>query len=381
MQLTLCSSAALRQLRALRCSSSRDCTLRRCDLRNPDPSPRTRWTWGLLRDLSVLAPLDSGEIRSVAVSKQECRLRMRGVSNRAFSCDVPAGAFVDLGEGIAISSPELLFVELSQELPLPNRLMLGLELCGGFSLAPDGAEGGATAMGVAPVTSVARLSAFVDACEGLRGRKRARRALRLIADNAWSPMEALVAAMLALPLEEGGYGLGRCLLNERHETPEPLKATTACASRVPDIMIPDTGVGFNYDGYGHLDLASIVEATERLCADPGSGAADRQLRTRVQAVREKAVDDMRRNRELAAQGLTVFPVVKEDVYSEGGLDAVVAQAVAALEAHTGKRLVAQREALASHFAMKKRQELIWSLAPGEDRTLPDYGFDDEFIRL
>ncbi len=259
--------------------------------------------------------------------------------------------------------------------------MLGLELCGGFSLAPDGAEEGAAAMGVAPVTNVARLSAFVDACEGLRGRKRARRALRLVADNAWSPMEALVAALLALPLEEGGYGLGRCILNKRHETPETLKTTTARSSRVPDIMIPHTGVGFNYDGNSHLDLASIVEATERLCAEPGSGAADRQLRARLQAVRAKALDDLRRNRELAAQGLTILPVVKGDVYGEGGLDTVVAQAVAAIEAHAGKRLDAQREALASRFALKKRQELIWSLVPGKDRTLPDFGFDDEFVRL
>lgn len=382
MQLTLCGSSALRQFRALRCSGATlERAYRRCDLKDPDPSPRTRWTWGLLQQLPLAAPLGPNGDLSVAVSRQERRLGLKGASNRLFSHGLPSGAFVDMGDGVAISSPELLFVELSRELSLPRQVMLGLELCGGFSLAPGGAQEGNAVMNVAPVTSVAKLSAFVDSCEGAHGRKRACRALKLIADNAWSPMEAVVATMLALPLEEGGYGLGHCKLNERHDTPAALQAITAHASRVPDIMVPNTRVGFNYDGTGHLDLASIVKATQRLCVDPGSREADRQLRESVQTVRAKAVDDMYRNRELAAQGLTVFPVVKEDLYREGGLDAVVAQAVAAIEAHTGKRLDLQREALASQFAMKQLQELIWSLVPGKNRTLPDDGVEDEFVRI
>ena len=51
----------------------------------------------------------------------------------------------------------------------------------------------------------------------------------------------------------------------------------------------------------------------------------------MRSVREKAVDDVRRNRELAADGLTVFPITKEDLREKGGLDRVMRQVVESIE--------------------------------------------------
>jgi hypothetical protein len=211
------------------------------------------------------------------------------------------------------------------------------------------------------VTSVAKLKAFTLSASRIRGAGNARRALKFVMDDAWSPMEAVVATMLAMPVEKGGYGLGPCDLNRRFDTPQSLLVASARSSRVPDILIPRAGVGFNYDGENHLDLNSIVAAVREVDAHPESASASLDLQSRLAKVRGKAVDDLRRNRELAALGLTIFPLVKEDLFRPRGLDAVVAQAMSAIEVHTGRRLIAQRKALVDETAVARRDEVLRSL--------------------
>ena len=87
----------------------------------------------------------------------------------------------------------------------------------------------------------------------------------------------------------------------------------------------------------------------------------------VRDVRAKAVDDIRRNRELAAAGYVVFPVIKEDLYEEGGLDRVMMQVFEALEAFGHCDMSRQRRMMNSKLLRAKRQELVWSLLPGKHR--------------
>lgn len=382
MQLTLCGQSALRQIRAIRYTCSSPTKIVRCDLLDPDPFPRKRWNWNLmgqlefpaaiscdmassgLGDMETSERMPSGMLLNVAVPRKADRVRLEGVRNTIYSTAMPRGAFIQVGHRLAVSSPELLFIELARELPLPELVMVGFECCGGFSLDPESPGCGNAKMNVPSQSRVARLMRFACSASRIRGARRALRALKFVADDAWSPMEAVIATMLMLPIEEGGYGLGPCELNRRFETPDALRAAAACSSRVPDILISGSGVGFNYDGEYHLDLNSIVAAVHGFDANPESSSAKDELRLSLSRVRRKAIDDMRRNRELAAQGLVVFPLTKEDMYRSGGLDAVVSQAASAIEARTGKRLVAQREALADSSAAQQRQELIRSLIPG-----------------
>ncbi|MGI6032870.1 MAG: hypothetical protein ACOX69_05585 [Coriobacteriales bacterium] len=382
MQLTLCKHSALRQLRAMRKNGSAPSAIRkRCDLLDPDPSPRSRWTPKRFQSLELPLPLKDDKHLELAVSHQRLRPKCKMASSKVYGTGLPAGAFIRIGSGLAISSPELVFVELANDLTLPEHLLLGFELCGGYALDPENPNGGGATMNVAPVTSVEKLDDFASQAKGIAGVNRARQTVRLLSDDAWSPMEAVIATMFALPLQQNGYGIGPCILNERHETPTKLRNTTRRSSRVPDIIIPHTNVGINYDGEGHLDLNSIVEATRSFDANPGSSSADRELRQSMDTVRAKVVDDVKRNRELAAQGLTVFPVVKEDLYRQGGLDALVAQVVSAIEAYTSTHLELQREILASEFAARERQQLVWSLLPGSNGKLADTNIDDAIVRM
>lgn len=352
MNLTVNKLSALRILRAIR-SSGRRLPGRRCDLAPPSPEPHRYWTVRSLplERLALDRPPDRGRLQVAAPSKS-ARPRASFFSCTVYSGGLPPGSFISLGGGLAIPSPELLFVELACVMSPAVHVLLGYELCGSFSRSPERPREGAVRLGVRPVTTPERMGALLDGCSNVRGSDAARRSLQWVSAGAWSATEALLSTLLALPPEELGYGLGRPRLNVRHESPPELRALGCSGSRVPDIEIPGTCVGLNYDGHEHLDLTAIERAV-------AAGAIEEALRS----IREKYVDDLRRNRELAASGHVVLPVVAEDLFQGGGLDAVVLEAVLAAEAIDGARFDATRGAIASRRLSRARQELIWSLLP------------------
>lgn len=361
MRLAICKRSALRCLRHVRRVNGRAWPLgRRCDLSSPDPSPYQRWSRrrvGAKRQRLFGRDIP-GSALEVAVPHEGERIALSLVRNTIYARGLPEGAFVQVTPELCMSSPELLFVELANELSPLQHLLLGYELCGAYALDPFDSKHGEASMGLAPVTSVRAIRGFLDRARGVRGSDKARETLRFLSDNAWSPAEAALAALLALPLERYGYGFGPCLLNGRIQTPAELAGTTNACSRVPDIMIPGTKVGINYDGAGHLDLGRISDAARERALHPQSARAEHGLQESIDAVRGKAVDDIRRNRELAAQGLVVFPVVKEDLRAPHGLDHVVRQMLLAMDTPARARHAFLAELLDTSFAARERQMLV-----------------------
>ena len=111
-------------------------------------------------------------------------------------------------------------------------------------------------------------------------------------------------------------------------------------------------MGFNYDGRAHLDLEAIVEAARK--GDPAAA---------MREVREKYLDDLKRNRELAAMGRVILPVTSSDLFAPGGLDAVMLEAALAMEEFDGRSASHLRTLLGRPSAGSHRQQLIWSLLP------------------
>lgn len=391
MQLTLVKETALRLIRIARSNGGQQgLPHTRCNSADPDPAPQSRWSKRLFVQMlagygTAPSPLHDpdpvnraggqkhGSIAmrqiDVCVSAGSKRLKSRYVTNTVYGPTVPARSFMSLGSGLFTSCPELLFVELANSMALPEHLLLGFELCGNFSRNPDNPMKGTATLGIPPATSVKRIAGFINSSKGLAGTPSARKTLELLADNAWSPAESVVAAMMSLPLEDYGYGLGRCRLNPRFYTPSHLEGSAKKNSRVPDILLEGTHVGINYDGAGHLDLDSIASKAFSLAQDPASGFRDRELSWAIREVREKVVDDIRRNRELAADGLMVFPMTKEDLYEDGGLDAVMMQVMEALAHYEGWDVAERQGILQSAFARRERQALLTSMLPGRTREV------------
>lgn len=373
MNLTLDRLSALAAIRSIRCGMAPSvqrglASLRRTGIATPElPEGRQRWSascidlskLGITRDTWSKHPLE------VAVPSERDRIRSKAFSSIIHSASLPKDAYIDAGNGFRIASPELVFVEMGAVMQPEVQALLGYELTGSFSRSPIDPRGGAIAYGIPPATSVEKIEQFLSRCEGNAGVAQSRQIIRYVANNAWSPAEAVVAALMALPLEYLGYGMRRLVLNDRQAAADELTRSGARESRVPDILIPGTCVGINYDSLYHLDLDSIVEAAQACALAPKDAAAAVTLENARRSVREKVLDDLRRNRKLAAQGLVVLPATSEDLYRKGGLDALMLEVFRTIELLSGKDMAENRRALASRTVCKRRQTLIWSLLAWE----------------
>lgn len=371
MRLAVAGLDAVRILRGLRCEGVDIARLPRAPLCTPDPSPFQRMRSGRL-DLEALrlAQPPSKERRlAVAVPSPEQAVRAGFIRNVVVNPDdVPRDSFMEIGGGIQIPCPELLFVQMGACMLTPIHLAFGMELCGGFSRDAAAPLEGDAAFDLRPATSRERVLAYLASCRNVTGATRARKLGRLVCDNAWSPTEAAIAALLVLPWHEVGYGLGPLELNKRVTASGPM--ARGKSSRVPDILFSGTRVGFNYDGGGHLDLDRVAGAASQAALMPDDARTRRDLGRAIGEVRAKYADDRRRDRELWSQGYEVMPVMSEDLREEGGLDRLVSWAIGRLEAqgaeaNKGRDLASCRKMLSQPIARRMRQQLVWSLLPGE----------------
>lgn len=272
------------------------------------------WRWprpAVGAPLHVLIPGRSG------------RLRAKHIVTHTVWCELPPGSILWVDENTRMVSPELLFVQMAEEMPLPALVMLGYELCGHFSRFASNPLGATEDLETPATTSVDRLAGYLSTLSGMHGISKAQEALQYVNDHAISVPEAVLATMYSLPVREAGYGMGPVTLNERVD----VSGSGTKSNRYPDLSFSFAPLGLNYDGEGHLDLRSVAEAAERhALADAGSkAAAHNELESTIAGVRAKVVDDNERNRQLASRGRIVFPVTKENLYGWGNLDNLTRQ--------------------------------------------------------
>ena len=368
MQIALTGVTALRAWRAIRSGKCPKAHVgKRIDLPAPDPAPAKRWTANAL-DLGFLgidtSKLDPAHPIYVATPDAKKRIRTAGIECATYT-KLPSGSFVDVGHGVALACPELVFIELGAHTRMEVQLLLGYELCGGFSRDAISPRDGDVTYNVVPITSTEKIAAYLAKCKYVPGLDNAREALPRLRDNAWSPTEAVVAMLAVTDTTDLGYGLGDVVLNQRIQV-------TSQATRVPDILFVGTHVGLNYDGAVHFGLQDVVAA-----------AGTQQQSEAVAQARTRIVGDKRRSRDLLAAGYTVLPVTSEDLYEKGGLDAVMLQVMDLIGRETGEPFVAQRNLLARPKLAKRRQRLIWSLLPGqrgEDLLRELYAEDKRTVR-
>lgn len=356
MHICLTRLSALSLIRWLR-SSYRAGIGEPCGIPAADPWPQRRWSARLIpyQQLGRTSPPSASSPVDVIVPDGKGQPRASFFSVRTCDGNLPPGSFIQATDEYTVPCPELLFLELAGVMTRDALALVGYELCGTYARDPGEPRTGAVTHGVEQLTNVGKIAAYLSRCEGMRYLRTARATLRDVRDGAWSAMEAIVALLLVRGVDELGYGVGDVSLNERETFGHELSTVSAASSRVPDVSLADLPVGFNYDGHGHLDLKSINV----------SSSSKAQLRDALSLVRGKYVDDLRRNRELLAQGRIVMPIVSEDLLDWGGLDAAVLEAILAAERLTGTSgAVGEqvRRSLRPDLAAK-RQQLIWSLYP------------------
>lgn len=321
------------------------------------------WTWP--------EPDKKRPLHVVVTEESRGRIRVSGVIAHVSRCGFSGRTALWLDEHASIVSPELLYLQMAETMSLPSLVMLGYELCGSFSRDPSNPLRGEVKLGVPPATTVEKLSIFLQAIppkDHVRGVKKARKALEYVCDHAVSLPEALLATIWSLPPGECGYGMRPITLNKRVPIHEELRSGSS-ASRYPDIVFTFAPIGINYEGSGHFDLEQIVVAAR---ADVSPDSEGHQHETRPLSLvlddfRAKMVDDARRDRELAAEGVVTFRVLKEDLYEYGALDRVTAQVLSFARRFFNADTTRFEETLNDHERALDRYALLTSMLPGSAR--------------
>lgn len=156
-----------------------------------------------------------------------------------------------LPDDVLIASPELAFLVESKTMQLPVALIVALELCGTYDLAPTFLPAGSVGSFLTDVKAImtpASLVRFVDALPTrTKGRSKALAVSKLVVCGSASPMESRLYCALSLPVRCGGYGIKGLKLNEQIPLSIEDRSALGTQSMRVDIMASSGHVGIEYD--------------------------------------------------------------------------------------------------------------------------------------
>ncbi|WP_145983548.1 hypothetical protein [Slackia heliotrinireducens] len=183
------------------------------------------------------------------------------VNTHVCKADLPVGSFVSLGDGLQVCAPELVFVQMAQELTFVQLVALGFELCGSYCQVDSVDE----KYELPPVLTAARLNNYIDKLKNVQGLTLARRAAAFVLDCSASFLETGSTMSFYLPHRYGGYGYGTPRLNCKivNESPQPGEAPDYRC----DICYPEHKLVMEANGKGyHAGAACDDDDIEKMAA-------------------------------------------------------------------------------------------------------------------
>lgn len=176
---------------------------------------------------------------------------------RIFSKNV----ILDSRNGFCVCSSELTFLQVVDSFDLVRLVDLAYELCGTYDISTGNVRE------CAPLTTIAKLKTYVGKSEGVRGRKKALRALRYAADGSASPRETVLAMLLCLPHSLGGYRFALPQLNCRIDVSARAKAVTDKRFYRCDLYWSEAKLAVEYDSdLEHLGSRNAASDSSRRTA-------------------------------------------------------------------------------------------------------------------
>ncbi len=238
---------------------------------------------------------------------------------------LPAGSFRRIQEGLYVASPEAVFLQMASPLSVAQLTLLAYELCGSYSTDPLSSRGFRQRN---PLTSIEAIVRYLDNSKGIKGVKKARRAIEFARNGSASPMESIIALLLCLPCSMGGYGIPLPVLNERVEIDSRVKGLTDRKFFKCDLFWPQARLALEYD--------SELEHTAA----------------------ERIFNDAKKRNVLEAMGYRVLTVTKPQVY-----DAREFEQIATLISKRLKRYKKSAQSMALSRRHILRQEILYGATP------------------
>lgn len=169
---------------------------------------------------------------------------------------LPKESFRKIGNNLYIDAPEFSFLEMSSELSSAKLVEYGFILCGNYALSHSGDYTSRPK----PLTTKAKLEAYLAKSASFHGINKARIALKYVLENSASPMETKLAMMLCLPKNKGGFGLPMPTMNYKVNFPRRMLKTCHKRYVVLDIYWPDKAVAIEYDGEAYHSTTEALNS-------------------------------------------------------------------------------------------------------------------------
>jgi len=177
---------------------------------------------------------------------------------------LPEYSFYQIAESTYIASPELCFIQAAAVLSVPELVLLANELCGIYVKDCTEEYGQRRRE---PVTTTASIRSYINKAEKIHGLQKARTAIRYALDNSNSPIESRLAALAALPLSWGGYGLILPQLNLEVKFPNAAAEYMERTSILCDMVWAKQKVVLEYDSnLTHLGIRQHFTDKKRATA-------------------------------------------------------------------------------------------------------------------
>lgn len=239
---------------------------------------RERWPeLRLERPIHVVSRCATRNCRSPQIAYHYC------------NAELDRGALLQIDKEVWISSAPLAFTQIAAAMPAVDLLLLGYEMCGTYR---RGSAGTPTKHQQPPLMSTSQLRQFLELHPALRGAKKARAALRYLADGAESPREAQCVLLFGLPVAMGGYGLGIPRMGRAVKCNARARAMVGSETMRCDLFWPEARLDVEYQSHAFHE-----------------GELNR-------------VHDSRRANALRSMGINVVPVTDNELESLEACDAV-----------------------------------------------------------
>ena len=241
--------------------------------------------------------IEPGQPVDVLVFNPSERRQSRSIRCHAWVSSIPDGSFFR-DRDVHVSSPEFLFLQMASRLSIHKLIALGCELCGTYTLLPKDRQHPSAIddhpTRIAPLTNIQKISDFLDASQGAKGVRKARRALRYIAEGSRSPMETMVYMLLCLPPLLGGYGLPKASLNPDIPLDSDAQMIAQRMHAYGDVCWPDQHLDIEYHG-------DIHTGTEKMHEDVGRTLGIESMGWRVMTLTSPQVFDWTRFETVAKE--------------------------------------------------------------------------------
>jgi len=261
----------------------------------------------------------------VMIGDRIARHESKKVKQHIFGGKTPVGCFMSVEDKMVVSSPEFCFLQMAEQITMVKLIELGYELCSGYSIPnPDDAE--VPDIGFykrRPLTSVNKLSVFLENMSGFRGYKKVIRALRYILEGSASPMETKLAMFLTLPYMLGGFGFKMPELNRHIVLTKSARKNFNKDYYSCDMFWPDEKIAVEYD------------------SDQQHTGSDR------------IANDSKRRNALNSLGIRVITITKQQLYSSLEME----RAAKVIARHMKKRLFPSKNSFATANRELRKQLL------------------------